>query len=145
MVVETVPILWGLSPLKFIVLVSAFLSLVVTLVYKYSTDQVLMKELKKELKRYKEELKRVRSDPDKMKEINSKMMKVNSKYMMQSFKPMIITILPFLAIFSWLKGLFNSTILIPLPFWEGHLGWIGTYILFSMIFSTLLRKLMKVA
>jgi len=137
-------IIFGLRPLPFLLILSAVLSLLVTLVYKFMTDQVLMKELKSELKKYQAQMKEHKGDLEKLSEIQKKSMSVNMKYMKQSMKPMIITILPFLAIFAWLRGVFNSAIVIPLSFWEGHLGWIGTYIIFSMIFTTLFRKLLKV-
>ncbi len=108
------------------------------------TDQTLMKELKKDLKKYQEQMKLHKSDFVRMKEIQKKSMEVNMKYMKQSFKPMIITMIPFFAVFIWLRGIYENVIVIPLSFWAGHLGWIGTYIILSLIYTTIIRKLMKV-
>jgi len=139
------PKLLGLRPLPAIFLISVILSIAVTLVYKFLTDQTLMKELKKDLKKYQKQMKEHRGDTQKMSEVQKKAMSINMKYMRQTMKPMMITMLPFLLIFYWLRSVYVGTILIPLSFWSGHLGWIGTYIIFSMVFTTLFRKLLKVA
>jgi uncharacterized membrane protein (DUF106 family) len=138
------PLLFGFEPLKGIGLLSIVLSLLVTLVYKFMTDQVLMKELKKELKKHQKHMKEHRGNSAKISEISKKSMETNMKYMQQSMKPMLITIIPFLAIFTWLRNTLGDTILIPLSFWSGHLGWIGTYIIFSMIFTATFRKILDV-
>lgn len=139
------PVVFGLTPLPFFLVISIILSLFVSLVYKYLTDQTLMKELKKDLKKYQDAMKEARSDVEKTSELSKKAMSVNMKYMKQTMKPMFITMLPFLLIFYWLRSVFDTTIVIPLSFWPGHLGWVGTYIIFSMVFTTLIRKALKVA
>jgi uncharacterized membrane protein (DUF106 family) len=140
------PIVFGFEPLKAIGLLSIVLSLFVTLIYKFMTDQVLMKELKKDLKKHQKHMKEHRKDATKMSELSKKSMETNMKYMRQTMKPMLITMLPFLLIFQWLRGTFDSTIIFPLglPFWPGDLGWIGSYIIFSMIFTTAFRKILDV-
>jgi uncharacterized membrane protein (DUF106 family) len=148
MVVEGM--IFGLPPVAVIGGISALLSLGVSLVYKYGTDQTLMKELKKELKHYQTQMKAHKDDLSKVKEIQSKMMETNMKYMKQSMRPMLFTLLPFLLIFRFLGGLFGGLEIVSLPFnmpFSGNpfLGWIGTYIIFSMVFTTAFRKLFKVS
>ena len=138
------PQVFGLQPTYLIFALSIILSIFVTLVYKYLTDQTLMRELKKDLKKYQKQMKEARSDHAKMSEISKKSMAVNMKYMHQSMKPMLFTLLPFLGIFTWLRSVFDSTVIFALPFWPHTLGWIGTYIIFSMVFTTVFRKLMNV-
>lgn len=126
-------------------LISLVLSFGFTLVYKFITNQALIKEYKAELKKFQEKMK---ANPEQAAEIQKQSMSINLKLMKESFKPMLYTIIPFFAIFAWLKYVFIvdgvSLIVLPLPFWEGHLGWLGTYIIFSLVFSTLSRKLLKV-
>jgi uncharacterized membrane protein (DUF106 family) len=138
------PITFGFTPLKFLGILSIVLSMFVTLVYKFMTDQVLMRELKGQLKIHQKQMRDCRDNPTKMSEISKKSMSVNMKYMSQSMKPMLITLLPFLLIFHWLRGMFDGIIVLPLSFWPGHLGWIGVYIIFSMVFTTVFRKLLNV-
>lgn len=144
------PMVLGLPAWVFILLLSIVLSLIVTLIYKYATDQVVMKDLKEQLKKYQEQMKAAKDDMQKLSEIQKKSMEVNMKYMKQSFKPMIITMIPFLLIFWWLKKLYTGVVVIPFNFHfplsglETGLGWIGFYIILSMIFTTLFRKALKV-
>jgi len=138
----------GLSPAVFIISLSAILSLALTLVHKFATDQVLMRELKKELKNLQQKMRESRDNPDKVKEISSKLNATNLKYMKQSFRPMFITIIPFILIFNVLRKIYAGVIVIPFPFTlpllGDSLGWLGTYFIASIIFTTVFRKLFKV-
>jgi len=145
------PMVLGLPAWAFILLISIILSLVVALIYKYATDQAVMKDLKEQLKKYQQQMREAKNDLNKLSELQKKAMEVNMKYMKQSFKPMIITMIPFIIIFWWLRSLYTGVVVIPFNFHfplsglETGLGWIGTYIIFSMIFTTLFRKALKVA
>jgi uncharacterized membrane protein (DUF106 family) len=138
------PTVFGLEPLHFIFGASAILSMIITLVYRFGTDQPVMRELKKELKKHQGHMREYRKDPAKVAEISKKSMEVNMQYMKHTMKPMMITMLPFLLIFTWLRGQFSELIFFNLPFWPHTLGWVGTYIIFSMVFTTVFRKLLNV-
>jgi uncharacterized membrane protein (DUF106 family) len=131
--------------------ISAALALGSTLVYKYVTDQGLMKSMREEIKKLQAEMKLHRSDPQKLAELQSKLMPLNMKMMSQSFKPMLITIVPFIIIFMLLGKIYGSMTVIPLSFHfplsrlATGLGWVGTYIIFSMVFTTVFRKALKIA
>ena len=130
-----------------IIVIAFFLSLAVTLVYKFLTNQALMKELREQMKKIQDKMK---SNPDKAVELQKQAMSLNMKLMKESFKPLLITIIPFFAIFAWLKSVYNGLVILNVPFhiplssFETGLGWIGVYIICSLIFSTVLRKLLKV-
>lgn len=125
--------------------ISAALALGSTLVYKYATDQNLVKAMREEIKKIQAEMKLNKDNPQKIAELQSKAMPLNMKLMSQSFKPMILTLIPFIVIFALLGRVYTNILIIPLPFWAGHLKWVGTYIIFSMVFTTALRKVLKVA
>ena len=130
--------------------ISAALALFSTLVYKYATDQALMKAIKEEMKKLQAEMKANKENPQKIAELQGKLMPLNTKMMSQSFKPMILTIVPFLVIFALLGKVYNGLTVIPLSFHfplsnlATGLGWVGTYVILSMIFTTVLRKALKV-
>lgn len=126
------------GPIPGIAIISFILTLLVTVVYKWTTDQELMKSLKEEMKEFQKEMKRFKEDPKKMMELQGKAMEKNMKYFMHSLKPMIITLVPLLIIFSWLRSTYEGVSL--LFGWS----WIWSYIIFSVIFSFILRKLFKV-
>ena len=128
------------SPYNLIVF-SLALSVALTLSYKYITNQKLMKELKDEMKIYQNEMKAQKDNPEKMLDLQKKVMEKNMKYMMQSFKPTLVTMIPVLIIFAWLRGYYvalgNPAVLFGL-------SWIWVYIIFSVVFSMVLRKVMKI-
>ncbi len=135
----TLPNPWGL------LILCAILSLFMTIVYKYATDQELMKSLKAEMKEMQKEMKSLKDNPQKMMEVQKKAMEKNMKYMMQTFKPMLITFLPFILIFPWLRSYYNSlTDPTVLSIFGLNLNWFWTYFLFTMVISMILRKLMRV-
>ena len=70
-----------------LMILSLILTVFITLVYKYVTDQELMKSLKAEIKVIQKEMKQFKEDPKKVMEIQKKAMEKNMKYMMHSFKP----------------------------------------------------------
>jgi uncharacterized membrane protein (DUF106 family) len=108
-----------------------------------------MRELKDEINKLKVQMKTHRTDPDKLKEVQSKMMPLNMKFFKMSMKPTLITMLPFLLIFIGLRSVYGDAIIIgpwgfSLPIIGNSLEWIGTYIIFSLVLSTVFRKLLKV-
>ena len=92
------PAFWSILILCFII------SLLITLIYKYTTNQSVMKDLKTEIKTLQADMKLLRNDPTKMMEVNKKAMEANMKYMSHSLKPMLFTFLPVILIFGWLNG-----------------------------------------
>lgn len=98
--------LLSISPIISIILVAFFAALIMTLVYKWLTDQALMRVLKDDLKKYQQELKLNKDNTDKVLELNKKLMDVNLQYMSHSMKPTIVTMLPVLLIFGWLSAHF---------------------------------------
>lgn len=89
---------WGILILSFII------SLLITIVYKYMTDQTMMKDLKMRQKDFQKKLKSLKGQPEKQMKVQKEAMDVNMKYMMQSFKPTIITFIPIILIFSWMNA-----------------------------------------
>lgn len=82
-------------------------------------------------------------------ELNKEMMQLSMESMKHNLKPMIITFLPLLFVFAGLRSLYYGMgDLIPwganLPLVGTGAGWLLCYIIFSMIFSIALRKIMKV-
>ncbi len=93
-----------IPPLIGIILISFILSLLITLIYKWTTDQNLMRQLKTEIKEFQKQMKELKSNPAEAMKIQKRSMETNMKYMMQSFKPMIFTFIPIILIFGWLQA-----------------------------------------
>lgn len=92
------PPFWGILTITIII------SVIVTLVYKYATDQSLMKQIKGEMKELQKQMKELKDNPEKAKEVQGKFMSLNSKYTMESFKPSLYYLIPLLIIFGWLSA-----------------------------------------
>ena len=127
--------LWGLAAISFI------LTLIITLAYKFLTKQHLMKEWKDQLKDYQKQIKENKHDHKKVLELQKPMMEVQMKYMMHSFRPMIFTLLPLILIFNWMRTVFEG---IDLNFLGFLNNWLWAYIITSIIFSIIIRKILKV-
>ena len=91
------PTLWVLIILSFLI------SLIITLITKYATDQNLMKSLKEEIKQLQAEMKELKKEPEKAMQVQKQVMQTNMKYMKQSFKSMFYTFIPIIIIFSWMN------------------------------------------
>ena len=87
-----------------VTILSVGVSAIITLVYKFMTDQNLMKQLKNEMKELQKEMKELRNNPEKMMEVQRQVMQTNSKYMMQSMKSTLITFIPIILIFGWMNA-----------------------------------------
>lgn len=95
-----------LPPALSIVLMAFFISLLIIIITKYTTDQALMKRLKDEIKEHQNEIKRLKDNPAKAMEVQKKSMEINMKYMMHSLRPTIITFIPIILIFGWMSSVF---------------------------------------
>ena len=103
------------------------------------TNQELMKSLKAEIKDFQKEMKGYKDDAVKMMELQKKAMQKNMKYMKHSMKPTLFTFVPIIIIFGWLRTTYTP--IGPLIF---GLNWIWIYIASSIVFSIVLRKILKV-
>jgi uncharacterized membrane protein (DUF106 family) len=131
----------NIHPVFGIIFVTIIIAAIVTLIYKYATDQRLMKEHKEDLKKIQKKIKALqKSDPKKAMSMQSEAMKKSMSMMKQSFKPMIFTFIPIVLLFGWLRATYD-----PMEFaLFGFLNWFWTYFIFTMIFSFAFRKLFKV-
>lgn len=96
--------LLNIAPLWAIIIISLVIAAVITFVYKWMTDQHLMKTLKEDIKKFQQEMKEFKQDPKKVMEIQKRAMETNMKYMMHSMKPTLITFIPIIIIFGWLNA-----------------------------------------
>lgn len=94
-----------------------------------------MRALKKRQKEIQKEIKKSK-DPSLMQELNAEMLSLTGTMMKSTMKPAFITMIPFLILFAWLRGIY-----IPIM----GSGWIWYYLGFSILISIGLRKVLKVA
>ncbi|MEA3248487.1 MAG: EMC3/TMCO1 family protein [Nanoarchaeota archaeon] len=124
------------NPYVSLAVISLVVTLVSTLAQKWLTNQEHMKSLKKRQKEIQKELKNCKEEHI-LKELNLEMLNLTGIMMKSSMKPMLVTIVPFLILFSWLRGIYGGEE--PLV-----AGWIWYYLGFSVVSSMILRKVLKV-
>lgn len=116
------------------------ITLAITLIQKYASDQEALKELREEQKRMQEEMKKYKDDPKKMMEIQKKQLENIPKSFDLTTKPLIYTSVPIILFFRWFNDVFKTL---------GDekifgLNWIWGYLIISIILSIILRKILKV-
>lgn len=96
--------LLSLHPTILILIIGIFISTIMVFIYKYMTDQNLMKQLRDEIQELQKEMKELRNNPTRMAEVNTRAMETNMKYMMHSMKPTLVTFIPAILLFGWLNA-----------------------------------------
>ncbi|MFW6233033.1 MAG: EMC3/TMCO1 family protein [Nanoarchaeota archaeon] len=142
---STVPITGSLILDLFII--SLIMAFFIALINKYLTDQVRIRALKQEVKDMRKKMtETMKKDPKKAQEIQRELMKKSMEQMKHSMNPkiMLITLIPALLIFTVIRKYYGPYG----EFWDlgfTTFGWLGTYIIFSIVNSIIVRKIMKVA
>lgn len=135
------------SPLIDIFIYSLAVSLFITLVNKYMTDQVKIKALRAEMKELQKKMKSIASkDPEEARKLQQQIFQKNMENMKHNMNPkiLIITMIPALIVLFHISQGYSQFG----EFWDlgfTQFGWLGSYITFSIINSLLLKKLLKVA
>jgi uncharacterized membrane protein (DUF106 family) len=126
--------LLNLDPILAVAIVAFIVSVIITVIYKFTTNQNLMKQLKDEMKEFQKEMKELREHPEEMMKVQKKAMETNMKYMMQSFKSTIFTILPIILIFGWMNANYAYESISPeeqfqigFDFAKGSMGNVSVY------------------
>lgn len=128
-------------------LIILVLNFIITLVQKYATDQEELKKLKAEQKVVQKEMKEHKNNPQKMMELQKKQMKFIPQQFKLSMGSIIYTAIPLILLFRWFYDYFGAIEVatgMPVRFF-GFLGWFLFYLIFSIAFSSILKKIMKVA
>lgn len=118
-------------PRTSIILISATVTILITIVRYFMTDREKMKEIRERQKELRKEMKEFRDNPEKMMEINKKMLEDMPEQMKMSIKPMIITLIPLLILFAWLRGAYADTVIASTWIW----WYIGSAIISGIVVS----------
>jgi len=130
---------WNLTLGMTIIII--LIALIMTLVQKYATDQKTLMEMRTEQKKMREDLKKLKVGSKEHNELSMKSMKFMGPMMKLSMRPAIYTSIPLILFFRWFMDFFN---VIGNPKFFGFLSWFWFYLLGSIIFSSILRKIFKV-
>ncbi len=131
---------------QIIALVSVGVAIMSSLVRMATLDMKKMREMKEKIKEHQKTLKEATksSDIKGAKRAQEELMRLTIENMKHSFRPMIITFVPFILIFYWLREQYGSAGVVASISGFG-LDWLGWYIICSIISSIILNKLLKLS
>jgi len=130
---------WNLTGgMMIIVLIITFIT---TIIQKYTTDQKALKELRQEQKLLQEEMKKYKDHPEKLAELSKKQFEFIPKTFKLTSRGVLFTGVPFILFYRWFFDVFTA---MGDPKFFGILNWFWCYFIFAMIFTSVLRKWMKV-
>ncbi|MCK4730108.1 MAG: DUF106 domain-containing protein [Candidatus Aenigmarchaeota archaeon] len=141
-----------------IVLITITVTLLQTLIQKKLMDVDLVKALKTEMKKTNQAMKTVSKEmkntkegeapnTKKLNELMSKSVGIQKKMMGQTMKPMMISSLVVFVAFYIIPMFFSGAVLnlpFSIPFIGNQLGWLGIFILTSIISGLIFRKVFDV-
>jgi len=119
-----------------------FIALFTTLIQKYTTDQDALKKLKLNQKALQKEMKKFRDQPGKMAELQKQSMAAIPETFKLTSRSIVYTGVPFILLFRWFMDFFD---ILGDPRFLLGLNWFWFYLIFTMVFSGILRKYLKVA
>ena len=122
------------------ILITGIITLITTLLQKYLTDQDTIKTIKEEQKIVQQEMKLAKSNPEKTMELSKKSFELSMKTMPLTMRPLVYTVIPFVLFLRWFGDYF---IVNPVKIF-GFLSWFWAYIIFSIVLSSIFRKILKV-
>ncbi len=123
------------NPKLSIVAIAVAISFFISLINFFVLDKEKMFAGKKRQKELQKEMKDHKDDPAKVMELQKELMSHVGDTFKHSFKPMLITIIPILLIFGWIKGVYAETTISGSWFW-----W---YLISAIASSLVFRKLFK--
>lgn len=121
-------------------LITALITLITTVLQKYMTDQDALKTIKEEQKIVQQEMKLVRDSPEKSMELTKKSFELTMQAMPMTMRPLMYTVIPFVLFLRWFQDYFTVN---PVKI-MGFMSWFWAYLIFSIIFSAIFRKMLKV-
>jgi len=128
-----------------LVIITSALALMGTVIQKKMMDIDLVRSLKAEIKKLEKEYKNAKNDTKKQTKIISKQLEIQKQLLGQTMKPAMISSVPILIALIIMGNSF-SAVTLALPFalpWIGStLGWLGIYIIVSLISTMVFRKLL---
>jgi|TARA_Y100000296_G_C4947110_1_gene144391 uncharacterized membrane protein (DUF106 family) len=123
------------NPKSSIIVFAGIMSLFITIVNYFVLDKDKVKASKKKQKELRLLMKDLKDSPVKMMELQKEQMSLAMTNMKHSFKPMLITMIPILVFFWWIKELYVNTTLGGSWFWY--------YLVSAIFFSIVFRKIFK--
>ncbi|NCN86376.1 DUF106 domain-containing protein [archaeon] len=118
------------------------ISIITTVLQKYTTDQTELKRIKKLQKELQKKANELKHDPKKAMEVQKELMPLSMKQMKLGMRTIVYTGIPFVLLFRWFNDYFlelAATTGETVKFF-GFLSWFWFYLIFTLVFSSILKK-----
>jgi uncharacterized membrane protein (DUF106 family) len=137
-----------LTPLIFTLILSLITSLISQLCFKFIVNNKFIKESMAEMKELQQKLLKMSTSDAEYEALQSRLLDLNMKAMTEQLKPSLITMIPFFLLFAYAKSVIpmDQTLIyfgFELPLIGAGFEFFGVYFFSSMIFSTILRKILN--
>jgi uncharacterized membrane protein (DUF106 family) len=125
------PLIKNTPPAIAILIIAFMVSFIINLATKLLVDQEKMAKIKQEIQEFQVKARKAAKDPELMKELQEeqqKMMEMQMEMMKMGFKPMIYTWVPIIAIFAYLRHVYDFGGIIHQlnPTWNGVVVYLPT-------------------
>lgn len=123
------------------IVISALITLFITIIQKYTIDNETLAQLKKEQKIIAEDMKKLKDNPEKVMGLQKESLAKAGEIFTLSMKSFGYTAIPIILFFRWFADYFAA--LDPPVKIFGFFSWFWAYLIFSIIFSIIFRKMFK--
>jgi uncharacterized membrane protein (DUF106 family) len=123
------------NPRISIIFIALAISFLITLVNYFLLDKERLRDIKEKQKTIQKQIKEHQKagNHEKVLELNKELMGHAGEMMRHSLKPMLITLIPILLLFSFIRGIFVETVISKTWFWY--------YLVSAMVGSIIFKKL----
>jgi len=125
------------NPRISIILIALTITFLITLVNYFFLDKEKMREIKERQKELQKQMKehQKNGNHDKIMELQKELLSSTGEMMKHSMKPMLITLIPMIVLFGFVKSVYAETIIAKTWFWY--------YLVSAMVGSIVFRKLFR--
>lgn len=117
------------------------INFVTTIIQKFTTDQKTLKEIKEKQGELQKRMKESQKNPEQVMKLQQEIMPLSMKQMKLGMAGIIYTGIPFILLYRWFNDYFAT--ISGFKFF-GFLNWFWFYLIFSLIFNSLFKKVLKV-
>ncbi len=124
-----------------LIIVSAIITLFITIIQKYTVDNEALKQLKADQKKLQQNMKELKDNPEKLMQLQQESLAKAGEMFQISMRSFSYTAIPIILFFRWFSDYFaqfNPPVRI-----FGIFTWFIAYLISSIIFSIIFRKMFK--
>jgi uncharacterized membrane protein (DUF106 family) len=121
------------------IVIVGVITLFITVVQKYTLDIETLKRLKAEQKDIQRQMKEFKDHPEKMLEFQKRQLPLTMEILEVSMSSTLYSAIPIILFFRWFSDYFINH---PVKIF-GFMSWFWAYIIISIVFSSIFRKIFK--